>query len=150
MIQKILFAILLFQTTFSFACSCKKMKDVQSEFERADIVFVGKIISKELVKVYQTDSSYYSLTKYKIKSTKIYKSGDKSKIISILTPTYSSACGSKFEINSDYIIYGARKSFWNEYSKFNNSELNLYWTSKCHRNQKYNKEEIQAIEEIVN
>jgi Tissue inhibitor of metalloproteinase len=149
MIRKLLLAILLFQTTSSFACSCKKMKDVQSEFERADVVFVGKILSKELVKIKNIDNTYYSINKYKIKVTKIYKSRDKSKTITILTPAYTSACGAKFEINSDYIIYGAEKSFWNQYSKLNNSEPNLYWTSRCHRNRKYSKEEIQAIEKIV-
>ncbi len=150
MIRNMLLTILLFQTTYTFACSCKKMKDVPSEFEHADIVFVGKVISKELVKVKNKDNTYYSLNKYKIKATKIYKSEGESKVITILTPAYISACGAKFEINSDYIIYGAKKSFWNKFSELNNSEPNLYWTSVCLRNRKYSEEEIQAIEKILN
>ncbi|WP_223826634.1 hypothetical protein [Flagellimonas sp. S3867] len=149
LVSRILLVLFLFQTSSSFACSCKKMKDVKTEFERSDIVFVGKVVSKEIIEI-EHDNKMYSFHKYEIKAYKAYKGTFDDRIITILTIAHVGACRANFEIDSNYILYGFKNNLWSHYGEYDYSEPQTYWTSRCHRNRKYSKEEIEAIEKIAN
>lgn len=163
----ILTFIFLLLNSGAFACSCIGKRTVKEEIKHSDVVVVGKIITKELVTLY--DASYTTLfgsdstikkgspyeivvAKYKLLLTSRYKGKITADTISIYTGLGGGDCGVRFEIGKEYIVYGEDESY---FGKINNNwsfpqGRNIFWTNICSRTAIENKEEIYEIEKFRN
>ncbi len=147
------------------ACSCIGERTVKEEIKHSDAVFVGKIVSKELVDVVDSmainmfNSDTVSrkvypyktiIAKYELVVTSNYKGKITSDTVEIYTGLGGGDCGVRFEIGKEYIVYGEQDSYIghadSEWQYPTGS--NLYWTNTCSRTTVVNDEELNQIEKF--
>jgi hypothetical protein len=161
---KIIILTIFIMASFSeqlFACRCQGERSVQKEVEYDDAVLVGTIIAKELTT--HTDSTIANamktenllmptLARYSFMVDNIYKGKITSDTISIFTGVNGAACGVRFEIGKEYIVYGKRETYFGELlSKFEYPKgENIFWTHTCMRTNLFRQEEINEIEKYAN
>ena len=145
------------------ACSCVGESTVENAVKSADYVVLGKIMSKELVKLvdssaiklfYDEDKDYDHfpyvtyIKKYDMLLEKQFKGRIISDTITIYTRIGSGDCGIRFQIGETYIVYGQKETYFgganNEYPYPQGKRM--LWTNSCTRTQLRNDQEIQAIE----
>lgn len=130
------------------ACSCKEQKSVEEEIKYSDAVFIGTVISKELVKVGDTLNSFTTVAEYKLLVQNVYKGEITNDIVKIYTGLGSSDCGVPFEIDRKYIVYGNDETYFHFNFKYPKG-LNTFWTNNCLRTTPYFQDEITEIEKYV-
>jgi len=153
------FFLLLFSVSKVFACSCLEIS-VAENLKSADIVFKGKIISKvtttnfdslnitlEKVENSSLDWNIIPVVAVTIKTDTIYK-GCGSDTITIITPPNSAACGVRFQVGEDYIVYSFREM--RQPYKVSKEDYNrIFWTHSCTRtNIWYGQEEDAIMKEL--
>ena len=113
-----------------FACSCIGKYTVEQALKRMDVVFLGKVISKEMIVVPNPHSMYNTCYyKYVFKLEKMYK-GRKTSYIEIVTGHGNGDCGYKFEEGKDYIVYAYKE---NRYNNSSPKTATYFRTSVCNR-----------------
>ena len=153
---------MLFTTSELRACSCIGERSVKEEIKASDAVFVGKIVSKELVEIvdstilqlYGNDTTAISrhsyttlLAKYELVLTARYKGKITNDTLEIYTGLGGGDCGIRFEIGQEYIVYGEREPYLGQ----SDSEWqyptgnNVFWTQTCTRTMLVNDEELRQI-----
>ncbi|TCK65119.1 tissue inhibitor of metalloproteinase [Winogradskyella wandonensis] len=120
------------------------MNDVKTEFKNSDIVLVGKVISKQ-----EIDSEKGKINKFQVKVYRFYKGLNEKKTVAVYSPKGASSCGVNFEIGKVYILYGFEDGVFERYKTGKFAKSETYWTSRCHRNRKYSKQEISLIKKIA-
>mgnify|MGYP001187607090 CR=1 FL=1 len=94
----IFLAILLFVgSNVVFACSCKEPENVQSEYSKADAVFIGKVVGLE-----KLESGYNYRVRFKV--IKSYK-GVATEQLEIFSTLSEIGCDYSFEKNEEYLVY---------------------------------------------
>ena len=93
--MRILISILLI--SLAFPCSCMEPPPPEEAYEDADVVFSGEVIN-----ITEDESGYYHEVTFQI--IDVWK-GEDSEEITVLTETYSDACGYNFQINNEYLVY---------------------------------------------
>ena len=81
----------------AYPCSCLEPLSPEEAYEDADVVFSGKVTDMVL----DGTGYYYEVT---FQTIDVWK-GEDSKEITVLTETYSDACGYNFQINNEYLVY---------------------------------------------
>jgi TonB family protein len=155
---KVHILIILFVTFFSaelLACNCVEQRTVQEEIKNSDAVFVGTVISKEIL--YLNDSTIgdfkpfeMAIAKYKFIVENLYKGKITNDTVIIYTGIGGGDCGNKFETGEKYIVYGAIETYFGQSNinfKFPSGN-NSFWTHICLRTTLYNEEEITEIEKF--
>jgi len=82
---------------FAFPCSCMEPPPPEEAYEEADAVFSGQVTN-----IVVDESGYYHEVTFQI--IDVWK-GEDSEEITVLTETYSDACGYNFQINNEYLVY---------------------------------------------
>ena len=141
------------------ACECGVEAIVGNAIKAADVVFVGKVLSKDLF--LYVDSSFYprypnslsagrsSLSRYKILIKNIYKGGTVGDTLTIYTGNGGGDCGWPFKEGKTYIIYGIETPSVKKGENPLPHGKNIFWTSICQRTRAFNKSEIVEIEKIT-
>ena len=92
---------------FAFPCSCPEPPPPAEAYEEADAVFSGQVTN-----IVVDESGYYHEVTFQI--IDVWK-GEDSEEITVLTETYSDACGYNFQINNEYLVY-AYNYTWGVYT----------------------------------
>lgn len=151
-----LLAILIIAAGKTSACSCMEVS-VAENLASSDIVFKGKVISKvtttnfdslniTLEKIYNDRLDFNSIpvTAVSIEVKTLYK-GYGSDTITIITPSNGAACGVRFDVGKDYIVY-ATNDMRQPYTIKNKCYKNkIFWTHLCTRTDIWYGEEERAI-----
>ncbi|MAM27468.1 MAG: hypothetical protein CMC13_00445 [Flavobacteriaceae bacterium] len=151
--RKTLLLILLISisTTEIIACTCAREKaslerKVKTEFNRSDLIFTGKVISK----VTKTNEEYFSLadpTIYTFEIIEKIKGTFQSTNVEIVSEESGASCGYNFEIGQQYLVYSINSD------QFTSTTANKhdFVTDLCRRNQKINtidKREIKKLRKL--
>src|SRR5690349_1542452 len=84
---------------FSNACNCVGERSVKKEFKKSDIVFVGKIISKDTFSIKDIATSIVlPRVKYQVEIQSIYKGKVSKNILFIITGVGGGDCGYEFSV----------------------------------------------------
>ena len=84
---------------FAFPCSCMEPPPPEEAYEEADAVFSGQVTN-----IVVDESGYYHEVTFQI--IDVWK-GENSEEITVLTETFSDACGYNFQINNEYLVYAS-------------------------------------------
>lgn len=84
-----------------FACSCAPPESPSDELKRATAVFSGRVVE---VKEHKGTSSPSRMIEVVFKTAKAWKGSDRV-TISVFTPSSSAACGYRFTVGVDYLVY---------------------------------------------
>lgn len=131
----ILGLLLLFAYGNAWACSCIGEMSVKKALKKSDIVFIGKVISKEKITITQklsgTESNinqyYYKVT---LSIEQLYKGKIKTNTTEIITGVGGGDCGYGFEVDKKYVVYANKRDrFFNEGDKINT----FLYTDICQR-----------------
>lgn len=153
----IIFIICQFIVEKAISCTCAPDSNVKNEIKKHDLVFVGKVISKDIIKINDTLDvietekgklyDIYQSTRYKyvIEVVKIYKGKIKKNLIEVITGVGKGDCGFSFQINVNYVIYG---DYRNQFIPKGEKVTDYIYTDICTRTCEINDEEVQKIEMI--
>jgi hypothetical protein len=128
--------IFLFCYGNAYACSCIGGKaNVKNAFKKNDVVFIGKVINKEIMTIPYTPlglNTGVDFYKYKITFMveKIYKGKIDTNFVEVMTGIGGGDCGYDFDIGKSYVVYAERRS------KHYNGDLNIniyLYTHVCSR-----------------
>ena len=158
-----------------FACQCEGVNTVKDNYDKALIVFTGKVIKIEYVGVAETmnpDSIAVArsimtdmprntldqpmVLKAHIVVTNEFKGIKKNDTIIVYTGIRGASCGYKFEQNKEYTIYAAKESYMHLFLRVNRKRFNnfdkagVYWTSICTRTTVSVGQEEGMIREYLN
>ena len=131
-------------SNFSFACSCAELLPMKKAIQQADVVFTGKILSKESLTAKDGELSDYLKTQvnYKVLVTTMHKGKVKNKILTVLTgPASGGDCGYGFKIGSSYTIF----TYTHPVIIKGKTVNKFLTTSICTRTQKFEKTEYNKI-----
>ena len=158
-----------------YACKCGGPWSVAEEFEDTELIFYGKVISKELVPLAQTlkqdkvsdvierlkgDNQKlqffesYDIFEIKFIIIEKYKGTIDQDTVTIYTAPKAASCGYKFDKDKIYIVYGSKKSdigfmFLPDGDTNQNLEKeNTFWTDHCTRTTKYNRLEAAELRKL--
>ncbi|SHJ21291.1 hypothetical protein [Flavobacterium terrae] len=144
--KKYLLIVMLFITSFSFACSCIGKSKIKTSLKSADAVFVGTIISSKKVKIKMDSSNvgidslnFLSMMEYKISITQRIKGKTLNDTIKVYSGFGNGDCGFRFNIGQKYIVY----SHFEEYSWW--GKVNFLSTDICMRTMIYNDKEYKKL-----
>lgn len=89
--------LLCFISPLTIACSCSEF-DIEFMHERADLVFVGKAISK---------SRFRSFTqnRFTFEVSEIFKGKNTGKNVEVWSEKFQSSCGATFKVEKEYIVF---------------------------------------------
>ncbi|RFS21181.1 hypothetical protein DVR12_17765 [Chitinophaga silvatica] len=138
--------LLILFTLKSFCCSCIGFNSVESGLKNSDVVFVGKVLSKEIIDL--SDPLYpqmlFQQVKLKFLVTKAYKGKVKSDTLTVITGMGKGDCGYPFEMNKNYIVYS---SYYRNVDKRRKKDKRFLSTDICQRTRSSDdKDEIIALE----
>ncbi|WP_413533577.1 hypothetical protein [Empedobacter brevis] len=109
--MKYFFTFIFLFSTFTFGCSCAQ-SSINESFDKADAVFMGKVIGIDETKYDFSSNRVYAYTFEITKDFKRKHQENKSEkfYTTIYTPSYSigGGCGSSFSLNETYLVYGYR------------------------------------------
>lgn len=162
----VIFFISLISSIPVYSCDCQGESTVKGGLESSDIVLVGKIISKQVVRIIDStiheilpnDTLWKSLPPYQTKFTRFellvrdfYKGKISKDTVSILTGLSGRDCGIRFKIGENYIVYGNKDSYFRGVIKEINFRFaeNVYWTNSCTRTMLFYQSEIDEIEKYA-
>jgi hypothetical protein len=144
----ILGLLFLFAYGNTWACSCIGEVSVKKALKKSDVVFIGKVISKEKITITQklsgTESNinhyYYKVT---LSIEQRYKGKIKTNTTEIITGVGGGDCGYRFEVDKKYAVYANKRNrFFNEGDKTNT----FLYTDICQRTTAKVAEEKKEIE----
>jgi hypothetical protein len=132
-----------------WACSCIGKKTVKDEISKSDVIFSGKILSRNIVAI--NDSNLPSglvlrNVEFIILITKIYKGQAINDTLRLITGVGGGDCGYEFEIGSEYIIYSLHS---NKYFESGNKVDVFIYTDICTRTRRIDKKELRKIKRCL-
>lgn len=145
----ILILILILSVQQIFACACIGEATIKDDIKNSRLIFKGKILKKEIITVFNTDTIYVrglyndlknkkkyksyqdykelvwgtKLLEFTVEKVELYKGKSKSESIKIRTGLGGGDCGYEFQIDETYLIFANNA----EYLKFSNSRLKSRW-----------------------
>lgn len=147
---KVLFILLLLHPFITNACSCIGENSVKKEVERSDVVFSGKVLSKNIFSVNDSNLPNGFLlhkAEYVILVSKLFKGKLLCDTIKVVTGVGKGDCGYEFLIGVEYIIYAYNSD---KYFESGQKTDNFLQTDICSRTRKINKKEIKKIIKCLN
>ncbi len=141
----VLILIITVLSLSSLACSCVGKSSVKEGVHKSNIVFSGKILTKNVfvlddsilpkgLKLYQTE--------YKILVAKVYKGKMRKDTISLITGIGKGDCGFEFKVGNDYIVYSNYKD---KYFTLGKRVKKFLYTDICTRTKPFDENEHQEI-----
>ena len=129
------FLLLLILGIFPFStycCTCIGEATIYQELKRSDIVFKGKVISKEIIEFRDTlmTDVVIQKAKYTLSVLANFKGRIKNETITIITGLGGGDCGFSFEIGKEYIVYS---SFEKKYYPKGDIVSKFLYTDICRR-----------------
>jgi hypothetical protein len=127
------------------ACSCIGENTVEKEVHKSDVVFTGKVLSKNVFTVNDNNLPTGLIVKkaeYTILVTKLYKGVLVSDTIKIITGVGSGDCGYEFLIGFEYIIYSV---YSEKYFESGQKVDKFFHTDICSRTRRIEKKELRKI-----
>lgn len=144
--KKYILIVILFLTSFSFACSCIGKSKIITSLKSADAVFVGKVISSKKVKIKMDSSStgidslhFLSRMEYKISISQRIKGKVLNDTVKIYSGFGNGDCGFGFNVGQKYIVY----SNYEDYSLW--GKVNFLSTDICMRTMIYDDKEYKKL-----
>ena len=126
------------------------MSSVKEEFEKSDVIIVGKILSKQVIEEkYHPIQSYFDYSvQYTIKLDRLYKGDWEGDTILVKTGfgEGNGDCGYNFRLDSTYIVYAYYEEHRNLLAASGSNELK---TDVCTRTTLYQNDEIIGLDSIV-
>lgn len=137
---------LIFVVKITSACTCIGTENINDAYASSDVVFSGKVISKDIIEVKDSISGLIiKKIRYQVQTEKYFKGVNSEQIVTIISGMGQGDCGYTFELNTKYIIY----SNWNNSHFFNGQKVNRFlYTDICKRTKTYNKKEIKKLEKL--
>lgn len=132
-----------------WACSCIGTNNVKQELKESDLVFSGKILSKNVFTVNDNNlPSGFDLKKaeYIVLISEIYKGHLTNDTLNVITGVGGGDCGLEFSVGVDYIIYAAYK---NKYFERGQQIKRFVFTNICTRTKPIDKNEIRKIKRFL-
>lgn len=137
------------------ACSCVGKASVKEARKRADVVFVGKVISEETIQI--TRLSEFTtfpihVKRYMVEVEATFKRGRtrKGDTVIVYTGMGHGDCGFHFELGGRYVIYGddddTRASLF--YGDKPLTGRGIYWTNICTRTRPFDAVEVKELSEL--
>lgn len=151
-----IFLLLILGAFPAMACDCKETKGIQTEFNRAKAVVVGKVIAQEQVVVtdenlvksvsHATRQNGKLMMQFTLVIIEQLKGDFKTDTIHVYTGMGVNDCGFVFEIGAVYLVYGIDGVYKNNI--FTESHTSI-WTSICMRTKLADKSEIEKMRKIA-
>jgi len=125
----LILAAFLFASPCSHACTCSALNPVCSAYWQTPVVFLGKVVERELVSHTETTVRNLDGSRSTVESPGYYRvrflvlqtfRGEPQQEITILTNEQGSACGFSFEDANEYVVFASP-----------NQESGEFWTSTC-------------------
>lgn len=108
----ILLIALLLADAPAWACSCiaediPEAHKITKSFQRATLVFAGRVLKAENVAAATQDAAVTSVAKvrYTFAITRLYKGEKVDSTVVLETPAQSATCGVSFTVGSDHLLY---------------------------------------------
>jgi hypothetical protein len=135
-----------------FACTCLGPISVEQGVKESDAVFVGQIISREMIEdstiqIYGDTSRYIIKelrAKYKVVVLEKFKGNFTQDTLTIITGLGDADCGYQFIVGKKFIIYA-----YKQYIGRVNQAPATYETDICTRTTGYNEREVEAIRKVI-
>ncbi len=93
----------------AICCTCVSLSKstVKSEFKKSDVIFVGKVLSKENIEIkdVQFPNIKTEYIEYSFEIVTLFKGTSKRDTIKIVTGTGNDDCGFQFVVGNEYIVY---------------------------------------------
>ena len=118
MLRSLIIALFIVTSIPAIACTCtkdprvSKKEEITARYERADIVFSGNLIKKEVLNKAKKRSSVDPL-RYTFEIIKQYKGSTSKRTIQILSEASASSCGYEFSEGMTYLIYTTKSTRFN-------------------------------------
>lgn len=144
--QVLLIISFLFFTGFSFACSCIGKSKMKREINHVNVLFTGKIISREIY----NDTTYPNLPLskaiYKVLVIEKLKGEIKTDTLTIYTGLGHGDCGIQFQIGKSYIIYS---NYEDEHFNSGTKVSKFLSTDICTRTIEFENKEFKRIKKYA-
>ena len=151
--QILLLVLILIPTSKVLACTCigtneSLSKKVNKAYVESDLIFTGKVISKEI----KTNGKYQSSADpviYKFEIIKKIKGEISVSVIEVVSERDEQSCGYMFEVGKSYLVYSAESTHFTSTTKTKSD----FVTGLCRRNQKLNKtrkRELRKLNRLAN
>ena len=140
-----LFLLICFMHVKTWACTCVGENTIQEEIKQSDYIFAGKIISKNIFIVNDTNLPSGFLMKqveYTILAVKIYKGKTSNDTIRLVTGLGNGDCGYEFAVGLKYIIYSV---YYNKYFAHGNNVAPFLYTNICTRTKRIHNKELKKL-----
>ena len=162
-IQKFLITLLILTSYNVIACECIIIKSVEKEFQNADYVLSGKVISVEFVQIHSNNGKKTEirtselrdelnifkgriLSKITLETTEIFKGEKRKKEIVIFTGSGGGDCGFYFKKGEKYLIYAFKNSWGTkELRESKRKYRNVLYTDTCTRTNVLDDTEVKKI-----
>jgi len=107
--------LIIISYTSLFACSCVETNEsfkakVERAFSNADLIFIGKVVSKEIIKteIYVPKikgTQKYVRAEITFEVTDVISGEVHTKTLNIVTSDDEESCGYNFKIGNEYLVY---------------------------------------------
>lgn len=167
-IRRFLPTLLFLTSVNAFACECSYIKSVEKEFENAEYVLTGKVISIEFLQILKVNGKKSIIqtpeirdkfdifkgrewSKITLETIEIFKGKKRKKNQVIYTGTGGGDCSFYFKKDEKYLIY-AFKDSWDtkELRECNRKYKNIISTNICTRTKIIDNKEVENIKLINN
>ena len=131
----LLLLIVFVSTATSFACTCIEIKEsirkkIEQAYSQSDIIFTGKVLSKE-IKTHDEYTSSRDPIIYTVEIINLIKGEYKTGTIEVVSERSGASCGYLFELGKSYLIYSTESTHFSDLTK-NPSDI---YTGLCSGNQ---------------
>lgn len=147
--NKLLVILFICFSNITFPCSCVGKSRIKKEIQKADVLFSGKILAKNVFAIkneYVPEEFYIRKAEYIILVTKKYKGKIVNDTLKIITGLGNGDCGFEFLIGHTYIIYA---SYSDKYYESGERVARFLNTDVCTRTKPYNEIENRKIEKYI-
>lgn len=170
----IIILFILCLSEYAYACKCGDPLSVEESFKSTSLIVHAKVLSKQFVPFTETVQSdkvksieeriksdqrklelFRSNYVYKVTLEVIenFKGSTKGHVITVFTTATSASCGYRFEVGSEYLLYGIRRDFlMGLFLGHNDQEEvekeNTYWTNHCTRTAEYHQQERESLRRL--
>ena len=111
--MKYIFFLLFIFSSSAFGCSCSR-STLEDSFKTSDAIFIGKVIAVDSTKYDFSSNPVYAYT-FEIEKDfkRKWEDNSRKKFTTIYSPLKNifGGCGSSFQLNENYIVYGKREEY---------------------------------------
>ncbi|WP_405210857.1 hypothetical protein [Dokdonia sp. Asnod2-E02] len=156
MLRSLIIALFVLTSVPVIACTCakdpkvSKKEEITEKYKRADVVFSGNLIKKEVLNKARKRSSGDPV-RYTFEIIKQYKGSFSKSTIEILSEASGSSCGYVFSEGLTYLMYTRASSHFNDRFPQLVDDKNAHTTSLCSGNmlrKKVDKKQLRILKRL--